>query len=174
MLHSFFATSSSRSLTLLRAVLGTVMFAHGAQKLLGWFGGYGFDATIGFFGQALGIPAPVAMLVVIAEFFGGLGLISGFLTRLSAAGVAAVMAGAVYFTHLPNGFFMNWSGQQAGEGYEYHLLVAAMAGALAVLGGGWASIDSLVAGRLAAHWRRESSSINISGEAAREVAARKV
>ena len=150
MLQRFFATADSRVATLLRVTLGTVMLAHGAQKLLGWFGGFGFEATIGFFGQSLGIPAPVATLVVIAEFFGGLGLVTGFLTRLSAAGVTAVMAGAVYFTHLSNGFFMNWSGQQPGEGFEYHILVIAMALALVVLGGGWASMDSVIGRRLSA------------------------
>ncbi|HEX5131238.1 MAG TPA: DoxX family protein, partial [Candidatus Krumholzibacteria bacterium] len=130
MLQKFFATSDSRVATLLRVALGTVMFAHGAQKLLGWFGGYGFEATIGFFGQSMGIPAPVATLVVIAEFFGSLGLITGFLTRLSATGIVAVMAGAVYNVHLGNGFFMNWSGQQGGEGFEYHIIATAIALAL--------------------------------------------
>jgi putative oxidoreductase len=144
MLKKFFATTDSGASTLLRVALGTVMFAHGAQKLLGWFGGYGFDATIGYFGQALGIPAPVATLVVVAEFFGGLGLIGGFLTRLSAAGIIAVMAGAVRFSHAGNGFFMNWSGQQAGEGFEYHILAGALALSLVFLGGGRASIDGVI------------------------------
>lgn len=148
MLKKFFATSDSRSLTLLRVVLGTVMAAHGAQKLLGWFGGYGFDATIGFFGQAFGIPAPVATLVVIAEFFGGLGLVTGFVSRLSAAGIAAVMAGAVYYSHLGNGFFMNWSGQQAGEGFEYHLLVIGMSIALIIAGSGRWSLDRWLSSRI--------------------------
>jgi len=148
-LKHFFSTPSSRTVSLLRVVLGMVMFAHGAQKLLGWFGGYGFDGTIGFFTQSLGIPAPVATLVVIAEFFGGLGLMTGFLTRLSAAGITAVMVGAIHFTHFGNGFFMNWTGQQAGEGYEYHLLVIALALALVVKGGGWASIDGVIGRRLA-------------------------
>jgi putative oxidoreductase len=148
MLKRFFSTPSSRTVSLLRVVLGTVMFAHGAQKLLGWFGGYGFDGTVGFFTQSLGIPAPVATLVVIAEFFGGLGLISGFLTRLSAAGIAAVMVGAIHFAHFGNGFFMNWTGQQAGEGYEYHLVVIALALALVVKGGGWASMDGVIGRRL--------------------------
>ena len=150
MLKRFFSTPSSGTLALLRVILGTVMFAHGAQKLLGWFGGYGFDGTIGFFTQSLGIPAPVATLVVVAEFFGGLCLITGFLTRLSAAGITAVMAGAVHFSHLGNGFFMNWSGQQAGEGFEYHLLVMAIAFTLIVRGGGWASVDGLIGRRIAA------------------------
>jgi len=145
MLNKFFATTDSRVATLLRVALGTVMFAHGAQKLLGWFGGYGFDATIGYFGQTLGIPAPVATLVVIAEFFGGLGLVGGFLTRLSAASIIAVMAGAVRFSHAGNGFFMNWSGQQPGEGFEYHILAGALALSLVFLGGGWASFDGVIA-----------------------------
>ena len=149
MLKRFFSTPSSGTLTVLRVILGAVMFAHGAQKLLGWFGGYGFEGTLGFFAQNLGVPAPVATLVIIGEFFGGLGLMTGFLTRLSAAAITAVMAGAVYFVHAGNGFFMNWSGQQAGEGFEYHLLVAAMALMLVVRGGGWASVDGWISRRIA-------------------------
>ena len=148
MWKKFFLTNDSRSVTLLRVALGTVMFAHGAQKLLGWFGGPGFQGTIGFFDQYLGIGAPLATLVVVAEFFGGLGLIGGFLTRLSAAGITAVMIGAIHFTHLQNGFFMNWSGQQAGEGFEFHVLAIGMALALVVLGGGWASLDGAIGRRL--------------------------
>lgn len=149
MLKPFFATSDSRVATLLRVPIGVVMFAHGAQKLLGWFGGFGFSATVGHFGQTLAIPAPVATLVIVAEFFGGLGLIAGFLTRLSAAGIAAVMAGAVFYAHLPYGLFMNWTGQQAGEGFEYHLLTMAIALALVALGGGWASVDAVIGRALA-------------------------
>ena len=145
-----FASTDSRALTALRLALGVVMAAHGAQKLFGWFGGYGFGATLGFFGQQLGIPAFLAVLVIVAEFFGGLALILGFLTRIGAAGIAAVMLGAVYFSHWQTGFFMNWSGQQAGEGFEFHILAIAMAAALVALGGGWASADRWIAGRLAA------------------------
>ncbi|HET6349730.1 MAG TPA: DoxX family protein [Candidatus Krumholzibacteria bacterium] len=149
MLKRFFTTSSSGTLTLLRVVLGVVMMAHGSQKLLGLFGGYGYEGTIGFF-HGMGISTFVGTLVIIGEFFGGLGLVTGFLTRLSAAGVAAVMAGAVYMVHFPNGFFMNWFGQQAGEGYEFHLLVLAMTVMLAVRGGGWASADAWIARHLSA------------------------
>lgn len=150
MLKKFFLTGDSRAVTILRIALGTVMFAHGAQKLLGWFGGPGFQGTLGFFDQYLGVPAPVATLVVIAEFFGGLGLIGGFLTRLSAAGITAVMIGAIHFTHWKNGFFMNWSGQQGGEGFEFHILAIGLALALMVFGGGWASLDGFIGRRLAA------------------------
>jgi len=133
-------TSDDLSLTILRLVLGVVFFAHGAQKMLGWFGGFGFHATIGFFGH-LGIPAPIAFLVICAEFFGGLGLIVGLLTRIAALGIGVEMIGAIFMVHLPNGFFMNWIGNQKGEGFEYHLLAIAMAAALLLRGAGKFSAD---------------------------------
>jgi len=133
-------TSNDVSLTFLRLVLGVVFFAHGAQKMLGWFGGYGFHATIGFFGH-LGMPAPVAFLVICIEFFGGLGLIVGLLTRIAALGIGVEMIGAIFMVHMPNGFFMNWLGKQKGEGFEYHLLVIAIAGTLLLRGAGKFSVD---------------------------------
>ena len=133
-------TSNDVSLTFLRLVLGVVFFAHGAQKMLGWFGGYGFHATIGFFGH-LGIPAPVAVLVICIEFFGGLGLIVGLLTRIAALGIGVEMIGAIFMVHMPNGFFMNWLGKQKGEGFEYHLLAIAIAGTLLLRGAGKFSVD---------------------------------
>ena len=134
------STSHDVTLTMLRLVLGVVFFAHGAQKMLGWFGGYGFHATMGFF-EHLGLPAPVAFLVICTEFFGGLGLIVGLLTRIPALGIGVEMIGAIFMQHLPNGFFMNWTGTQKGEGFEYHLLVIAMAGVLLLRGGGAYSAD---------------------------------
>ncbi len=134
------STSNEVSLTLLRLVLGVVFFAHGAQKLLGWFGGYGFQGTIGFF-EHMGMPAPVAFLIICTEFFGGLGLIVGLLTRIAALGIGVEMIGAIFMVHLPNGFFMNWFGNQKGEGFEYHLLVIAMAAALLLRGAGAFSAD---------------------------------
>jgi putative oxidoreductase len=125
----------------MRVMLGSVFFPHGAQKVLGWFGGYGLTGTLNFFTETMGVPLIVALLVIAAEFLGALGLIVGFLTRLAALGVASVMAGAIFLVHLPNGFFMNWSGQQAGEGFEYHLLAIALALALMITGGGKASLD---------------------------------
>jgi putative oxidoreductase len=137
-------TSNDVALTSLRLVLGVVFFAHGAQKMLGWFGGYGFHATMGFFGH-LGLPAPVALLVICTEFFGGLGLIVGLLTRIAALGIGGEMIGAIFMVHLPNGFFMNWAGNQKGEGVEYHLLVLAIAATLLLRGAGAFSADRAIA-----------------------------
>lgn len=133
-------TSKDVSLTTLRVVLGVVFFAHGAQKMLGWFGGYGFHGTMGAFTH-MGMPAPVAFLIIATEFFGGLGLIFGLLTRIASLGIAGLMLGAIFMVHLQNGFFMNWAGTQKGEGIEYHLLVLAMAAALLLRGGGAFSAD---------------------------------
>jgi putative oxidoreductase len=131
---------------ILRLTLAIVIFPHGAQKALGWFGGGGFSGTIGFF-SGLGIPAAIAVLVIAAEFLGSLGLLFGFLTRICALGIGAVMLGAVFMVHLPNGFFMNWMGTQQGEGFEYHLLVLGIVLALLVTGGGAASVDKAMASR---------------------------
>lgn len=133
-------TSDDVTLTILRLVLGVVFFAHGAQKMLGWFGGYGFHGTMGFF-EHLGMPAAVGFLVICTEFFGSLGLIVGFLTRIAALGIGGEMIGAVLMVHLPNGFFMNWFGNQKGEGFEYHLLVFAIVATLVLRGAGKFSVD---------------------------------
>ena len=140
MLKRLMSTSNDVSFTILRLVLGVVYFAHGAQKMLGWFGGFGFHATMGFFTH-MGMPAAVAFLVICTEFFGGLGLIVGLLTRIAALGIAAEMIGAIFLVHLPNGFFMNWMGTQKGEGIEYHLLALATAAALLLRGAGAFSLD---------------------------------
>ncbi len=143
MFAKIFGTDSRDTVSLwLRLVLGCVMFPHGAQKALGWFGGAGFAGTLGVFHDALGIPGIFAMLVILAEFIGAVCLISGFATRIAAAGIAAVMIVATAMVHFKNGFFMNWYGQQAGEGFEYHLLVVGLAGALMARGGGSYSFDS--------------------------------
>lgn len=132
---------------ILRLTLAIVIFPHGAQKALGWFGGGGVSGTLDFFQQQLGIPAVVTVLVIMAEFLGSLGLLAGVLTRICALGIGAVMLGAVFMVHAPNGFFMNWNGSQAGEGFEYHLLALGIVLALLVTGGGAASVDKAVAGR---------------------------
>lgn len=124
----------------LRLGLAAVIWPHGAQKLLGWFGGYGFEGTMGFLTKS-GIPAPVAFLVIVGEFFAPLLLVSGFLTRFAAASVAVIMAGAAFLVHMPNGFFVNWTGAQAGEGIEFHLLAIALALGLVIGGAGSGSID---------------------------------
>jgi putative oxidoreductase len=141
MFKKIVSTSNDVAFTLLRLTLGIVYFAHGAQKLLGWFGGYGFSGTMGFFTHQVGLPAPVAFLVIITEFFGGLGLIVGFLTRIAALGIGVEMIVAAWMVHLPNGFFMNWTGSQKGEGFEYHLLAVAGAAVLLLRGAGAFSVD---------------------------------
>ena len=123
----------------LRLALGIVMFPHGAQKVLGWFGGYGFSATLQ--GMSKMLPSAVVVLVMIAEFFGALGLILGFLTRVGAFGIGCVMLGAILTVHGKIGFFMNWAGKQPGEGFEYHIIAIAIAVALMIRGGGSASVD---------------------------------
>jgi putative oxidoreductase len=142
------ATERDWSQTALRVTLGVVMFPHGAQKLLGWFGGYGFEGTMGFLTGAVGLPWILGLLVIVAESFGALALVAGLFSRAAAFGIAAVMVGAVTTTHLANGFFMNWSGQQAGEGFEYHLLALVIAVAVMIRGGGAASADRAIAARL--------------------------
>ncbi|HKS04667.1 MAG TPA: DoxX family protein [Gemmatimonadaceae bacterium] len=143
-LRTFFtnlvATNDDPAALVLRVALGLVMFPHGAQKLLGWFGGYGFAGTVGGF-SSMHIPAAVTVLVIAIEFLGSIALITGLFGRAAALGIIAVMSGAVFMVHLPNGFFMNWSGQQAGEGFEYHALVIAMAIAIMIRGSGAFSVD---------------------------------
>ena len=144
----FFATDESWSGLILRLTLGLVMFPHGAQKLLGWFGGSGFEGTMGFFTQKMGLPWIIAFLVIMGEFFGSLWLLAGFLTRFTAASFIVIMLGAIVTTHLKIGFFMNWFGQQQGEGYEYHLLMIGIGLALLMTGAGKWSIDRLIGAKV--------------------------
>jgi putative oxidoreductase len=141
MFRKLLATSDDWTLTLLRLVMGVIFFAHGAQKTLGWFGGYGFSGTMGFFTQMMHIPAPFAFLAICAEFLGGVGLILGALGRVAAFGIACNMVVAILMVHHNFGLFMNWSGQQKGEGFEYHLLAIAIAVVLVARGSGAFSVD---------------------------------
>lgn len=137
----FLTDSSNWTALIARLAIGITILPHGAQKLLGWFGGGGFNGTMGYFTEVLGIPAFIALLVILIEFFGSLFLIFGFLTRLSALGILGVFIG-VTVTHLENGFFMNWSGAQSGEGVEYFVLLFGLAIISLIAGGGKASVDS--------------------------------
>ena len=128
----------------LRLALAAVIFPHGAQKVLGWFGGPGLKGTLDFFRKS-GIPGPLAMLAIAAEFLGPLGLATGLLTRVAALGIASVMIVAIFRVHRQHGFFMNWYGNQGGQGFEYHLLALGLAVALIVGGAGAWSLDALVA-----------------------------
>jgi len=129
----------------LRLTLAVVMFPHGAQKALGWFGGYGLRGTLDFLRKS-GVASPVAVLAIMAEFLGPLGLAVGLLTRVAALGITAVMLGSILTVHRQHGFFMNWYGNQQGEGFEYHILAIGLAVALVLSGGGVWSLDAVIAG----------------------------
>lgn len=138
------ATNSNNWTALvIRLALGIVIFPHGAQKLLGWFGGYGFNGTMGFLTGGAHLPWILALLVILIEFFGALFIFLGFATRIAAFAMLANFIGIVYTSHWQNGFFMNWSNTAGtGQGFEYHLLVIGMSLALVIAGGGKASIDA--------------------------------
>ncbi len=143
-MKALFQTQRDYLLTFVRIVVGVVCVAHGTQKVFGWFGGYGFDATMGAM-QHMGIPAVFAFLAIAAEFAGGLGLIFGFLSRVAAFGIGVEMLVAMAKFHAANGFFMNWTGTQKGEGFEYHLLALALITAILVRGAGALSVDGWIA-----------------------------
>jgi putative oxidoreductase len=137
-------TNGNTTSTIIRLVLGLILFPHGAQKLMGWFGGYGFENTMGFLTGAAGLPWIIAFLVIVLEFFGALALILGIGTRIVSVGILFLFTGIIFTSHIGNGFFMNWSGNQNGEGFEYHLLVIGMAFALLVNGAGKWSLDHVL------------------------------
>src|SRR6202166_3518354 len=153
MLKRLLQTTNDPVFTIIRLMMGCVFFAHGAQKMLGWFGGYGFTGTMGFFTTQMHIPAPLAFLAICAEFFGSLGLIFGFLTRIAAFGIAMNMLVAVLMVHRHVAFFMNWLGNQKGEGYEYHLLALALAIPIIIRGAGAFSFDRALSSKSAAYPR---------------------
>jgi putative oxidoreductase len=140
---SLVATGESFAPTVLRLALGVMILPHGLQKTVGWFGGYGFNGTMGYLTGTVGAPWIFAFLAILAESIGGLMLIAGFGTRVAALGVGGVMVVAAA-QHWSNGFFMNWTGAQKGEGVEFHLLALGMVVALLILGGGKLSIDKLL------------------------------
>jgi putative oxidoreductase len=146
MLRKLIQTGDDAVALLLRLTLGVVMLPHGAQKVLGWFGGAGFGGTMQFFTQRLHTPTLFALLAIVSEAAGALGLLSGFLTRIAAFGILCNMIVAVAVVHLGNGFFMNWFGHQKGEGFEYHLLAIGLALAIIIRGGGMASVDRALSG----------------------------
>lgn len=144
LLQSLVATGDSFAPVFLRLALGLMIFPHGAQKLLGWFGGFGFTGSMGYFTGTVGTPWIVGLLVILGEFFGGLLLIAGFGTRFAAASLVVIMLGAAWQLR-GNGFFMNWFGNQKGEGVELFVLAVGIGLALVVTGAGRWSVDSLLA-----------------------------
>lgn len=145
--YRFFHTPEDVTGLVLRLASAVTMFPHGAQKVLGWFGGWGFQGTIGVFTQG-GMPLPLALAVIAAEFLGPIALVAGFFTRWSAFGIGLTMTGAALMHHLQHGFFMNWFGTQKGEGIEYFIPVVAITVALMIKGGGTWAIDRLIARKL--------------------------
>jgi putative oxidoreductase len=144
MLKKIVQTNDDTSALILRIFLGVVFLPHGLQKVFGMFGGHGFTGTMGFFTGTLGIPALFAFLAIAAEFLGSLGLITGLFTRIAALGIGVMISVAALMLHVQNGFFMNWFGNQKGEGFEYHVLAAAIAAALVIKGGGKWSLDRML------------------------------
>lgn len=138
--HRLIATNGSWAPTITRVTLGAIMLPHALQKTVGLFGGHGFSDTFTMFTQQ-GIPRPIAFLVIVGELLGSLALLFGGVTRVGAATIAVIMAGAITMVHAPHGFFMNWSGQGGGEGFEYHLLAIGLAAVCLVQGGGKLSVD---------------------------------
>ncbi|HUZ04136.1 MAG TPA: DoxX family protein [Acidobacteriaceae bacterium] len=141
MLRKITATTNDFTYTIVRLILGIVFFMHGAQLVLGWFGGYGFAGSMHMFEHGMGIPAPLAALAILAQFLGGIGLILGLFSRIAAIGIGIDMLVAIFMFHIHVGFFMNWFGMQKGEGFEYHLLALACCLVILVKGSGAASID---------------------------------
>lgn len=143
MLRAIFRTDDDASALVARLALGIVILPHGLQKLLGMFGGAGFTATIDYFVSS-GLPAFLAVLIIIGEALGSLGLILGFLSRVAALGITIIMLGAILTVHIKFGFFMNWTGTQAGEGFEFHILAIGLALVVLIKGGGLWSVDASI------------------------------
>ena len=146
MIRRMLQTEADLGALVTRLALGVVMFPHGAQKVLGWWGGHGLSGTLETFTTKMGIPLPLALAAIGAEFLGALGLVVGLGTRVAAFGIGVTMTVAATM-HAGNGFFMNWFGQREGEGFEYHLLAIGMAAALVIRGAGALSLDRLLASK---------------------------
>jgi putative oxidoreductase len=145
-MNKIIATNSNNWPALIaRLALGLTIFPHGAQKLLGWFGGYGFTGTMGYFTTQVHLPYIIGLLFIFIEFFGSLFLIFGFLSRIAAIGFMGIYVGALALVHAANGFFMNWNMEAGkGEGWEYFILLFGLAIIVLISGGGKGSIDAAI------------------------------
>lgn len=144
MKNKIFNTNNDWTGLVTRLTIGLILFPHGAQKMLGMFGGYGFSGTMGFFTDTMHLPWIIGFLVIIIEFVGALSLITGFASRIWSALTIILFISIIFTSHLDNGFFMNWFGNQKGEGYEYHLLIIGLSLATLVNGSGKYSVDHLI------------------------------
>lgn len=138
-----FKTNNDWTGFIIRLTIGLILFPHGAQKLLGVFGGYGFSGTMTFFTGTVHLPWIIGFLVIIIEFFGALLLMAGLGTRVWAALIVVLMLGIIFTTHAANGFFMNWFGNQKGEGFEFDLMMIGLSLAALLNGGGKYALDRL-------------------------------
>ena len=148
MIKKMLNTESNWGALVARLALGIVLFPHGAQKMLGWFGGYGFTATIDAFTDQMDLPWLVAFAVICIEFFGSIFIVLGLASRLWSLAIGGLFIGIIFTTHLEHGFFMNWYGNQAGEGYEYALLMVGIALAVLINGSGKYALDTQLVKRL--------------------------
>lgn len=144
MVESLMTTPSDWSLAIIRVVLGLIFFAHGAQKMLGWYGGHGLAQSMQTFTEQLHLPSALAFLVIVGEFLGGIGLVIGLFSRPAALFIAFTMLGAIAMVHLRHGLFLNWFGNKKGHGIEYHLLAIALSLVVIVKGAGAFSLDRLI------------------------------
>ncbi|MGY3794881.1 DoxX family protein [uncultured Aquimarina sp.] len=144
LVNKLLTTDPNIGFSIARLTLGVVIFPHGAQKLLGLFGGYGYSATMESLTTQMGLPSIVAGAVIIIEFFGSISLLLGICSRFWALALAGMFTGIIVTTQLEHGFFMNWFGNQAGEGYEYSLLIIGLALSIVINGSGKWSVDHLI------------------------------
>lgn len=143
-LNKILSTNAGTGATVLRIPVGIILAAHGAQKLFGWFGGYGLEGT-GQWMASIGLEPGYAMALLAgsAEFFGGLALILGLLTRPAALVSAITMVVAIFSVHISNGLFMS------NNGYEFALVLLAATLSLTIQGAGRASLDNVIASKIA-------------------------
>src|SRR6201993_747830 len=144
MIENLICTHADWVVGIARVVLGIIFFAHGAQKMLGWFGGPGLAGSMRTFTEHVRLPSTLAFLVIAGEFFAGIGLIVGLFSRIAALVIVLTMVGAIATVHFRFGFFLNWFGNQEGHGIEYHLLAIALALVVVVQGAGACSVDRLI------------------------------
>jgi putative oxidoreductase len=140
-----FTNSNNWSALIARLALGATVFVHGAQKLFGWFGGYGFKGTMGFLTSQVGLPYALALLVILIESIAALMVVAGVLTRVAAFGIFGLFTIIMFKFHSANGFFMDWAGNQRGEGIEYFIILLGVALTVIIAGGGKASVDAALA-----------------------------
>ncbi len=146
LIQNILSTNGDWTGLILRLTLAAMILPHGAQKLLGWFGGYGFSGTMQYFTKTAGLPAIIAFLVIVGESVGGVLLLAGAGTRLMSLWIGVILLSAMFMVHWENGFFMNWFGAQKGEGIEFFILALGLVVAILINGGGKFSVDSVISG----------------------------